>query len=164
MKKEKKPKKILKGCLTAIAIALFIILAIGIVGAMGESKKNDKEDATKNVEETDTNGWTEDDKLNFMTIAQSISDKFIDDYKHPWNLKEWTFAKFDDKNKIVATTDYTLKETSVKQPMMCVFTWNEKDESYLMHFFSVGDAIFFDDGECDEFFETLSEMTESKTE
>lgn len=159
MEKEKKPKSKAMGCLMAILVALLLILAIGLIGAFAGGDDDEKpKQETEQEEEVDANGWTKDDKVAFMTITQTISDKFIDDYKSPWGLDGWTFAKFDDSGKIVVSTDYTLKDTSVKQPVVCIFTWNEEEESYKAHFLSIGDYTFLNDGSCDDFFNKLSEM------
>lgn len=162
-----------------IVLAVFLVIA-GIGGA--NSKKSDGNDPdqvdsqvsqatssessseTKNTEtiETDTSGFTQDDHVYMMTISQKILDQYLTDYDTPWNDDDWTFAKFDENNVVFVSVDLELKDTSVKQTANCIFEYHGgsfEDVQYKEHFTSVGDAVFFDDGYCDEFFANLSSIT-----
>lgn len=181
-KKEKGEKK--KGsCLKTILVVALALFAISFIASMGDDNSESRKTESKQEiekenldepeseepeskeqeeqEEVDANGWTEDDKITFMTIVQAISDEYLADYKSPWSINDWTFSKFDNEGKVVATTKYTLKEYSEKQPVMCVFTWNPEDESYRGHYLAVGNSVYIDDGSCDEFFENLANIAES---
>ena len=154
MKKEKTKKKWLKP--TLITLAVIAVLG-GIFG--GGSKEEPKKEEPV-VEEVDANGWTEDDKITFVTITQTISDKFLTKYKSPWGLDDWTFAKFDDSGKVLVTTEFELKDTSVKQPVMCIFTYDKEGEKYKGHFLLVGATVFLNDGSCNETLEALGMLVE----
>ena len=147
-----------------VVLLLTGAMAISLVACGGSEEK--KEDAAvENVQEeddqeVDANGWTKDDKVTFMTITQSLSDEFLSDYKSPWGLEDWTFAKFDDEGKIVVTTKYTLKDSSEKQPVMCIFTYDAEQQGYKGHFLLVGEKVYLDDGSCDEILEKLMQLSE----
>ena len=175
MKKEKdgKKRKWLKPTIIVIAVLAVLGALFGEDDSTEPEEKQEvveevqevvQEEAEEEVEEVDAKGWTENNKRNFRVITMTISDKFLSKYKTPWSNDEWTFAKFDDEGKVIVTTDYTLKDTSIKQPVMCVFTYNAEDESYKAHFLSVGDMVFLDDGSCDEFFEDMIEIMNSINE
>ena len=164
-KKGKEPKK--KGsCLMAFLVSVLILLVLAIVipfvvGVDGSEKEKKAEQQAEKAE-VDANGWTEDNKITFKTIVEMASDEYIDDYKSPWALDDWTFAKFDDTDKIIAITKYTLKESSEKQPVMCVFSWKSETEEYKSRFLSIGNKIYLDDGSCDEVFEKINELTNTE--
>lgn len=164
-KKEKGEKK--KGsCLMTFLVSVLIVLALAIVVPLivigtGDTKKEGNTEKQVAKEETDANGWTEDDKINFKTIVEMTSDEYIGDYKSPWALDDWVFAKFDDTDKVIVTTKYTLKESSEKQPVICVFSWKPETEEYKSRFLSIGDNIYLDDGSCDEVFEKISGLATS---
>lgn len=162
-KKEKGEKK--KGsCLMTFLISVIIVLTLAIIIPLiaigtddAKKEKNTEKQVTK--KETDANGWTEDDKITFKTIVEMTSDEYIDDYKSPWALDDWTFAKFDSTDKVIATTKYTLKEFSEKQPVMCVFSWKLETEEYKARFLSIGDKIYLDDGSCDDVLDKILGLT-----
>ena len=170
MKKEKsKGRKWIKFIL--IFILVFAVLGILLDDDDSKTDTNETEvvedvdeEEPEEEEEVDENGWTKDDKINFKTITEIISDEYLSDYKSPWSLDDWVFAKFDDEGRIIVTTDYTVKDTSIKQPVMCVFTYVTEDEAYKGHFLSVGDMVFLDDGTCDEFFQNLQDIMNSTNE
>ena len=161
----------------ALKITIGVLVAIGILGSIfsgDNSKKEAKdvevvevaeeveevqaEESEEKIEETDVYGWTSNDKIKFRTVTETIADKFLTKYKTPWGNDDWTFVKFDDNGKVLVTTDITIKDTSVKQPILCIFTWNPENESYIGHFFAMGNVVYYDDGSCDEFFNQLIEM------
>lgn len=125
-----------------------------------ETEESEKAETTQ----TDANGWTDNNYAEFVTITQQISDEYVANYKAPWGYDDWTFAKFDDEGKIIATTKYTFDNMSEKQDVMCVFTVGEdadKDgyvDSYKGHYLSIGNKVYLDDGSCDEFFENLESI------
>lgn len=151
----------------------------GFKDGMEDAKSNQTQQETEsnvdssNVEETektetDTNGWTDNNYAEFVTITQTISDEYVSNYKAPWGYDDWTFAKFDNEGKIIATTKYTFDNMSEKQDVMCVFTIGEdtdKDgysDSYKGHYISIGNKVYLDDGSCDEFFKNLESITDSQ--
>ena len=153
-------------------IVLIVLLVIGVIGNItggGEEEPKEEhekveEEETAKEEETDAYGWTVHDKTQFQAIMQVESDKYLDDYKTPWAQDDWDFTKFDDEGNVMVTTDYTLKDSSVKQPAMCVFLWNPDDETYILHYLSVGNMVFVDDGTCDDFFEGMQEINDALSE
>lgn len=112
-------------------------------------------------EETDASGFTMDDHVNMMTISQQIMDRYLTGYKTPWSDKDWVFAKFDDEGAVMVTTDLEVKDTSLKQDMICIFTYDPSDPDNVMfteHFLSVGNQVLSDDGYADEFFANLNSV------
>lgn len=156
------------GCLTVIVVLL--ILAFAFSSASGDKKDDDtkKEDTELS---TDAYGWTTSDYANFASIVKGMSDEYVANYKTPFGLENgWQYAKFDDTGKIIVTTKYTFKNMNEKQDVVAVFTPGEDknddgfSDTYIAHFLLIGDAIYVNDGSCDDFFENLQSIQENMKE
>lgn len=152
-------KETTSGCITFIVI-LIIVVILG-KGCNGNNKDKEPTDEKK----VDANGWTLDDYGTFSSITKQISDEFVANYKAPWGLEtDWKFAKFDDEGRVVVTTKYSFKNINEKQMVMCVFSPKDGDgdgstDSFDAHYLSIGNTVYLDDGTCDEFFESLQEIS-----
>lgn len=112
--------------------------------------------------ETDPSGFTDDDHIYMMTITQQILDQYLTKYKTPWGDYDWKFVKFDDNGAVMTSTEITLKDSSFKQPVYCIFDYDTSEDpdhpKFIEHVTIVGDSVLYDDGYADEFFNNLAEM------
>lgn len=118
-----------------VAVVLCSLLLVFALVGCGDSP----------AEEPDENGWVEDDYINFMATVQSIADEYIADYKTPWGVDDWKFTHFTE-DVVFGMTQCEVKDTSVKQQMVCTFTWKPETKQYIAHYFAVGNTVFLDDG------------------
>lgn len=111
-------------------------------------------------------------KYNIVTSAKLTLDKYIDDYKISLAPQNWTIAKFDETDTVIARTEITYK--GVTGNYYYVATLNIEDgevKSATPHFVSALDVILDDDGYCDNVFNKIASVgsnagskTESKAE
>lgn len=162
-KAPKQPKKQSKGMAILTAVLLVFALVMGFMACSScVSNSNEEYKAEQEKEKSEEIARQGIDLATAMTIVDKVSDNYIDDYKHSYSEDDWTVAKFDDQGAIMVSTDYTLKDSSIKQPVTCIFTWNPDDQSYEVHFLIIGDNIFINDGYADEFFEKLQQIAGSQ--
>ena len=90
-------------------------------------------------------------------------DKFIADYDMSLAPQKWDVVLFDDNNNVMASTDITFN--SVKGRYYYVGELNLDEDGKVLggspHYLSVLDQTLYDDGYCDEFFETLKTAEEA---
>ena len=105
-----------------------------------------------------TNEWTHDEQIEFRMAAVSESSNYIDDFIYSKNLEDWTFTKFDDTEKILTFSKYTVPDHTESQLFIYIFEYDDTKKTALGHFLKIGDVIYFDDGSCNEFFDQVSNL------
>ena len=131
-------KNKIKEVIAGLFILLFVLfVAVGCQSCLSVSNDD---------QERDENGWTRSDKVHFAVIVDGESSNYVSNFKSPIT-DEWTFIKYDEE-KVLATAKYEFKNSNIKQEVISVFTYNGEHETYRIHYLSIGNIIFVDDGEC----------------
>lgn len=94
-------------------------------------------------------------------IAKNECDKYLSGVTYP--KADYIAVKFDKNGAIMVTSEQLeFKTRDEKQPLLFVFTPDKEDFDLLsnitVHFLSAGNKVYVDDGYCDDFFSTLSQI------
>lgn len=144
-------KEKIKGIAVFIVI-LFILSAMvsAIVeglSSVGQDEPQQQEEVVQAEEPTKD----EDDLItNYMGITRQISNEFIANYDMSWSEDDWDFAELGG-GKVAVNTKYTFDNSSLKEPVWCIFTYREEPDGirFDAHYFSVGGRVFYNDGTVD---------------
>lgn len=144
-------KEKIKG-IAGFIVILFILSAM--VSAIVEGLSSVGQDDPQQQEEVVQAGEPtkdEDDLItNYMGITRQISNEFIANYDMSWSEDDWDFAELGE-GKVAVNTKYTFDNSSLKDPVWCIFTYREEPDGirFDAHYFSVGDKVFYNDGTVD---------------
>lgn len=144
-------KEKIKG-IAGFIVILFILSAMvsAIVeglSSVGQDEPQQQEEVVQAEEPTKD----EDDLItNYMGITRQISNEFIANYDMSWSEDDWDFADLGE-GKVAVNTKYTFDNSSLKEPVWCIFTYREESDGirFDAHYFSVGDKVFYNDGTVD---------------
>lgn len=92
-----------------------------------------------------------------VALSKLMLDEYIYDYEISLAPQKWTIAMFDDNGAVIANTN--VGRNGVYESFFCVLTpvfEDNKITAGTRHYLSVGNDIFYDDGYCDDVFETLA--------
>ena len=123
--------------------------------------------ASESSSEEDTEEAADSNSLSSLqieyakAIAQRECDKYLSGAKYP--KSGYNVGRFDDKGSIYVYTDQVeLKTLDEKQMLFFVFTPASEDFDLMtnvtVHYLSVGDKAYVDDGYSADFFNTLNQM------
>lgn len=144
-------KEKIKG-IAGFIVILFILSAM--VSAIVEGLSSVEQDEPQQQEEVvqaEEPTKDEDDLItNYMGITRQISNEFIANYDMSWSEDDWDFAELGE-GKVAVNTKYTFDNSSLKDPVWCIFTYREEPDGirFDAHYFSVGDKVFYNDGTID---------------
>ena len=97
--------------------------------------------------------------MEIVAAASMALENFIDkkSYKMSLATANWTMAKFDETDTVIAMTDITYKD--IKTQYIYVGTLDINSEGKVVsaqpHYLAVGSLVLGDDGYCDETFEKM---------
>lgn len=133
-------------------VILFILSAMvsAIVDGLS-SVEQDEPQQQEEVVQAEEPTKDEDDLItNYMGITRQISNEFIANYDMSWSEDDWDFAELGE-GKVAVNTKYTFDNSSLKEPVWCIFTYREEPDGirFDAHYFSVGDKVFYNDGTVD---------------
>lgn len=164
--------------------AIVVLLVAGIVGSIGgddstadapesspvvedtaepedTAQPDATDDAQPSIEPEETTGLDVQEYATDIVVASKMTlDRFISDYKVSLATQNWTIAKFDENDAVIAMTDVTLKSGYVKTAIVVstpIFD-GSKMTGTTPHYVDVGDEVFVDDGYCDEVFSIISDL------
>lgn len=143
-------KKTLKG-IAGFIVILFILSAMVSAIVDGLSSVEQDESQQEEVVQAEEPTKDEDDLItNYMGITRQISNEFIANYDISWSEDDWDFAELGE-GKVAVNTKYTFDNSSLKEPVWCIFTYREEPDGirFDAHYFSVGDRVFYNDGTVD---------------
>lgn len=144
-------KEKIKG-IAGFIVILFILSAMvsAIVDGLS-SVEQDEPQQQEEVVQAEEPTKDEDDLItNYMGITRQISNEFIANYDMSWSEDDWDFAELGE-GKVAVNTKYTFDNSSLKDPVWCIFTYREEPDGirFDAHYFSVGDKVFYNDGTVD---------------
>lgn len=110
---------------------------------------------------TENGDFIEVHKYDIVVASKMTLDNFISNYKIPLAPQLWTMAKLDENGAIIAIADVAEKSTKTSETAIVVLTPDMEEDRMTgatPHYVSVGNAIYGDDGYCDEVFSILEEL------
>ena len=144
-------KKTLKG-IAGFIVILFILLVMvsAIVEGLSSVGQDDPQQQEEVVQAEEPTKDEDDLITNYMGITRQISNEFIANYDMSWSEDDWDFAELGE-GKVVVNTKYTFDNSSLRDPVWCIFTYREEPDGirFDAHYFSVGDKVFYNDGTVD---------------
>lgn len=146
-------KKKVKGIAIYIVI-LFILSAMvsAIVEGLSSVGQDEPQQQEEVVQAEEPTKDEEDLITDYMGITRQISNEFIANYDMSWDAEDWDFAELGG-GKIAVSTKYSFRNSNVKEPVWCVFTYKADDTgevTFDAHYFSVGENVFYNDGTIDD--------------
>lgn len=144
-------KEKIKG-IAGFIVILFILSAMvsAIVGGLSSVGPDDPQQQEEVVQAEEPTKDEDDLITNYMGITRQISNEFIANYDMSWSEDDWDFAELGE-GKVAVNTKYTFDNSSLKDPVWCIFTYREEPDGirFDAHYFSVGDKVFYNDGTVD---------------
>ena len=153
---------VLKILLTIAFSLASVLFVFGFIDGSKQAVKDSVPQPTAIVQETekeekvDQYGWSEDNYATFAADVLILADNYITNYKTQWDLNDgWSFARFDNRERIVAYTLIELKNQSELVPMLCVFSDNPDNGQVAYNFLMIGDKVYLDDGSCPQIYDYI---------
>ena len=144
-------KEKIKG-IAGFIVILFILSAMvsAIVEGLSSVGQDDPQQQEEVVQAEDPTKDEDDLITNYMGTTRQISNEFIANYDMSWSEDDWDFAELGE-GKVAVNTKYTFDNSSLKDPVWCIFTYREEPDGirFDAHYFSVGDKVFYNDGTVD---------------
>lgn len=144
-------KEKIKG-IAGFIVILFILSAMvsAIVEGLSSVGQDDPQQQEEVVQAEEPTKDEDDLITNYMGITRQISNGFIANYDMSWSEDDWDFAELGE-GKVAVNTKYTFDNSSLKDPVWCIFTYREEPDGirFDAHYFSVGDKVFYNDGTVD---------------
>lgn len=144
-------KKTLKG-IAGFIVILFILSAMvsAIVDGLSPVEQDEPQQQEEVVQAEEPTKDEDDLITNYMGITRQISNEFIANYDMSWSEDDWDFAELGE-GKVAVNTKYTFDNSSLKDPVWCIFTYREEPDGirFDAHYFSVGERVFYNDGTID---------------
>lgn len=144
-------KEKIKG-IAGFIVILFILSAMvsAIVEGLSSVGQDDPQQQEEVVQAEEPTKDENDLITNYMGITRQISNEFIANYDMSWSEDDWDFAELGE-GKVAVNTKYTFDNSSLKEPVWCIFTYREEPDGirFDAHYFSVGDRVFYNDGTVD---------------
>ena len=102
-------------------------------------------------------------ETDIVVAAKMALDNFISKYKLSLAPQNWTIAKYDSTNTVIAMTEITYNNKIGNYIYVGTLNINdnEKVESAKPHFIYVIDSVLGDDGYCDDVFEKLANISQN---
>lgn len=144
-------KKTLKGIAGFIVILCILSAMVSAIVEGLSSVEQDEPQQQEEVVQAEEPTKDEDDLItNYMGITRQISNEFIANYDMSWSEDDWDFADLGE-GKVAVNTKYTFDNSSLKEPVWCIFTYREEPDGirFDAHYFSVGERVFYNDGTID---------------
>lgn len=143
-------KEMIKGIFWFILV--LFILSVIISAMFGDVSQVDSgESKQEEIVQAEEPTKDEDDLItNYMGITRQISNEFIANYDMSWDENDWSFVELEG-DKVLVNTKYTFDNSSLKEPVRCIFTYREESGEirFDVHYFSVGGRVFYSDGTVD---------------
>lgn len=144
-------KEKIKG-IAGFIVILFILFAMvsAIVEGLSSVGQDDPQQQEEVVQAEEPTKDEDDLITNYMGITRQISNEFIANYDMSWSEDDWDFVELGE-GKVAVNTKYTFDNSSLKEPVWCIFTYREEPDGirFDAHYFSVGDRVFYNDGTVD---------------
>ena len=130
--------------------------------------RTEEEEVQEEVEEpiqdagaSDNSEYIKKYENDIVVAAKMALDNFITGYKMSLAPQNWTIAKFDDNDAVIAMTDITYKGASGKY--LYVGTLNIDDSGKVIsakpHYLEVDGVVLGDDGYCDDVFDIVESFS-----
>ena len=136
-------------------------------------RTEDEEEEDAPVEETeepaqetsaeDNKAYIEKYENDIVVAAKMALDNFITGYKMSLAPQNWTIAKFDDNDAVIAMTDITYNGATGRYLYVGTLNFDESGKvvSAKPHYLAVDGVVLGNDGYCDDTFEVIESFTEN---
>ena len=119
------------------------------------------EEPAQETSAEDNKAYIEKYENDIVVAAKMALDNFITGYKVSLAPQNWTIAKFDDNDAVIAMTDITYNGATGKYLYVGTLSFDESGKvvSATPHYLAVDGVVLGDDGYCDDTFEVIESFT-----